>query len=190
MADPDLVKQILRSPEAQRMKRMVTSGFYDRSRIGLWLYEAMGREYEEMGTWAQSLRLEAFPQTCTWSIAIWEWVYGIEPDDALPLSYRRQRIWAKVLQKPPINPARVEEALSLLTGCPVCVTENIAPYTFMVEVDESDTAANHDAVLRTIREIKPSHLTAEVRSVVKHTFEIKSYDAGVWSEYMEEVFTE
>ena len=158
MNKPDL--DIITSPQAERMRTMVTSGFYDRSRIGLWLYEAIGREYDEMAGWADTVHLEAFPQTCTWSIGIWEWIYGIEPDDALPMDFRRGRILSKRLQQPPINPARIEAILSALVGVPVEITEGVSPYTFKVTVDEAGMpATNLSQMYRLLREIKPSHLS-------------------------------
>ncbi|MDR1703940.1 MAG: YmfQ family protein, partial [Clostridiales bacterium] len=160
---PDL--DIIKSPEAERMRQMVTEGFYDRSRIALWMFEVIGREYDDMAVWARTLRNEAFPQTCTWSIAIWEFVYGFEPDDRLTLEYRRWRILSRMFTSLPINPARIESALSDLTGCPVEITENVDPYTFLVRVDESNIynsgLSKYDLseALKLLRDIKQSHLS-------------------------------
>ena len=158
MSKPDL--DIITSPEAQRMLQMVTKGFYDRSRIGLWLFEVIGREYDDIAQWAQELRFEVVPQTCTWSISIWEFVYGIEPDESLPLEFRRQRIIAKKLQRPPINPARIETTLSLLTGDEIRVADPIAPYRFAVEIEaKGQTIDDYKSALAMLRKIKPSHLS-------------------------------
>ena len=89
MSKPDL-DTIIQSPEAETFLGMVTKGFYSNSYTGLWMYEVIGREWDEMRGWAEELQNEIHPQTCTWSVAIWEWVYGIEPDETLPLEYRRQ----------------------------------------------------------------------------------------------------
>lgn len=150
---------IITSPSAKRMLRTVTEGFYDRSRIGLWMFEVIGREYDDMAKWSEELKYEAFPQTATWSISIWEFIYGFEPDDTLPLDFRRGRILSKRLQHPPINPARIEAILSALVGVPVEVIENVAPYTFRVIVDETEIpAVNLNQMFRLLRQIKPSHL--------------------------------
>jgi hypothetical protein len=170
---------------------MVTTGFYDRSRIGLWLFEVMGREYDEMADWAQELRKEAHPQTCTWSIGIWEFIYDIEPDDTLPLEFRRGRILSKRLQHPPINPARIEAALSAITGTPVKITDFVAPYTFMVELDESDVpAVNIDLMYRTLRQMKPSHLSFGIGSIIITEFTVYEYFAGAIGELTREFFYE
>ena len=68
MSKPEL--NIIHSPEAETFLRMVTKGFYDRSYIGLWLFEVMGREWDEMRSWSENLKSEIFVQTCTWSIGI------------------------------------------------------------------------------------------------------------------------
>jgi len=142
------------------MRQMVTAGFYDRSRLALWMFEAIGREYDDMALWARELRYEAFPQTCTWGIEIWEFAYGIETDGSFPLEFRRQRVLSKRLQRPPINPGRIEEALRLLTGCQVKVTENVGPYKVRVEVDGSGGVPyDTNEASRVLRRIKPSHIS-------------------------------
>ncbi len=173
------------------MRQMVTRGFYDRSRIGLWLFEVIGREYDGMADWARNLRLEAFVQTCTWSIHIWEWVYGIEPDDALPLEVRRGRILIKKLERPPINPARIEEILSTLTGVPVAVVENIAPYTFKVELDESASlAVNFSEMFALLRKIKPSHMAFRVHSRIKIGYTATDCVATYAGDYVRDFYSE
>jgi len=160
--DDDLVGKIITSDLARRMLGMVTEEVYDHSRTVLWLFEVIGQEYDEMAAWSQDLRFEAFVQTCSWSISIWEQIYGIVPDDTLDLEFRRQRVMAKRLQWPPINPARIEAILSALTGATVEITEFVAPYTFKVTVSGATlTSADFRRMMRLLRQIKPSHLTTE-----------------------------
>jgi hypothetical protein len=168
------ISDIITSPEAERMRRMVTKDFYDRSRLGLWLYEAIGREWDEMGGWAKELKLEIFPQTCTWSISIWEWVYGFETDDTLQLEYRRQRILAKIIQQSPINPETIRRGVAALTGADVEVHESTVPYTFDVVIHPSENPLNYFEVWRYVREVKPSHLAfhAEIETKIDITVEI------------------
>jgi hypothetical protein len=155
VVNPD-INSIITSPEAERMRRMATKGFYDKSRLGLWLYEAIGREWDEMGEWARGLRHEIFPQACTWSIGIWESAYGFEPGDAMPLERRRQRILAKIQSRPPINPEAIRRGVEAFTGDWARVTENVAPHTFDVAVQS--TRAQFAEVRKYIRDIKPAHL--------------------------------
>jgi uncharacterized protein YmfQ (DUF2313 family) len=155
------------------------------------MFEAIGLEYDDIEEWAQTVRYEAYPQTCTWSIGIWEWVYGIDTDDTLPLDFRRGRIMSKRLQHPPINPARIEAILTALTGVPVTVIENTGPYMFEVILDESQlSAANLTQMYRVLRQIKPSHLSFTASSYIKMEFEVTDYFAEVISEYFKIFYTE
>jgi hypothetical protein len=152
------------------------------------MFEVIGREYDDIGEWTRTLRYEAFPQTATWSIPIWELIYEIEPDDTLSLEYRRGRILSKKLSTAPINPARIEAALSALTGAPVNITENIAPYVFKVEVGKGLTAIDLDLMLRTLRRKKPSHLSFNV--IVKEELWINDYYGIATSKYIREYHIE
>ena len=49
-------QEIIRSPAARRMLEMATAGFYDKSRLALWMFEAIGREYDEMEGWPTTRR--------------------------------------------------------------------------------------------------------------------------------------
>ena len=173
------------------MLNHVTRGFYNRSFHGLWMYEVIGREYDQMEYWAQNIRFEIFPQKCTWSIPIWEWMYGFEPDDTLTLEFRRGRIMSKIFEHPPINPERIAAALSAFTGCPVRITDPIAPYTFRIIMDESETTIfNHPAVLKLLRTIKPSHLSFKYEVFIQRKYFVTDYHAGAFCEYIREYHSE
>ena len=57
MSKPDL-DTIIQSPEAETFLGMVTKGFYSNSYTGLWMYEVIGREWDEMRGWAEELQNE------------------------------------------------------------------------------------------------------------------------------------
>jgi len=188
MNKPDL--NIITSESAERMRQAVTAGFYDRSELALWLFEVMGREYDEMGDWAKDLRKEAFIPTCTWSITIWEELYGIPSDDTLPLQFRRERLMAKELSRPPANPARIEAMLSALTGEDVIINENVAPYTFGVVVGETEkTIYDYRLALRMLRQVKPSHLSFTYQSRVVIIYTSGDYYFGASSDRIIENYT-
>ena len=185
-----LVEQIITSPQALRMRNMVTKGFYDRSFVGLWLYQVIGSEYDDMEEWAKLLRYEAYPQTCTWSIGIWEFISGLEPMENLPedpeqaLQMRRQRLLVKRWTRPSVNPARTEAAVSSLlpSGYDVRVTENVAPHTFRVDIDGVGGSKNiYDFrnIVNLLRSIKQSHLSFQMRNVLTTEFEYIIRAAGV-----------
>ena len=188
----EVALDIVKSPTAVKMLDMVTYGFYDRSRVALWMFEAIGREYDDMEKWTLELRYEIFPQTCTWSIPIWEFVYGFEPDSSKSLEWRRNRIMAHRLSHSPINPARIEAALSALTETPVDITEFVAPYTFRVDIIESEiwdgekSIFDHAEALRLLRRKKPSHLSFSVKSVIESSYTAGFYHAGAIGEKITE----
>lgn len=148
------------SPSGERMLAMVSSGFYDNSRIGQSMFQAMGLEWDEMKTWSTDLHGEMFPQTCTWSVALWEDLYGIASKESLSLVTRRQQIMARALYKAPINPETVRRGVVALTGCEDVVLEDfVAPYTFSVTVNHTANLENMADVWGYIHSIKPSHLS-------------------------------
>lgn len=170
------------------MLQRVTAGFYDDAYIAQWMFEAIGREYDEMFDWAQGLRYEINPQTCTWSIAIWEWVYGFEPDDSLPLELRRQRLLAKIISGAPLNPEVIRRGIAALTGIDlanITVTENVAPYTFRIEFNQVDEVLDQFDVWRYVHRIKPSHLSFEMISYVYRTTDYTTYFNAAAYEYTE-----
>lgn len=164
---------IVKSPEAAIMLGMATKDFYDDAYTALWMFEVIGREYDEMAEWARGLRQEVNPQTCTWSIDIWEWVYGFEPDDSLQPDYRRQRILAHIVGDAPINPEVIRRGVAALTGAKVEVIENTAPYTFEVVISPTGKPLNYIGIWKYIRKIKPSHLAfdalLETRTAIQIT---------------------
>lgn len=164
MSKPDLA--IIHSPEAEAFLRTVTKGFYNRSYIGLWIYEVIGREWDELRLWSEGMRTEIHPQTCTWSIAVWEWVYGFEPDESMALEERRRRILSKVIGAKPINPEVLRRGISVVSGAEAEVTDFIAPYRFGVTLNITNNPIPMERVLRYIYEAKPAHLSVAGVEVV------------------------
>lgn len=160
MPKPDIEK-IIKSPEAETFLRMVTKGFYDNSYSGLWMFEAIGREWDEMRGWAEGLRNEIHPQTCVWSVGIWEWMYGIDGNGDLPLEMRRQRLFAKITGVKPVSLEAVRRGVAAFIGASpsdVEIGDFIAPYRFEVKIHVSPHELPAMEMARYIREIKPSHL--------------------------------
>lgn len=165
MSALDLERQIITSAEAKAFLQMVTEGFYSQSRTGLWIFEVIGREWDELRAWADGMKEEIFPQTCTWSVGIWEWVYGIETDETLDLDYRRQRILARVRLMRPINPETIRRGVASLIGTgteAVEVRDFVGPYRFEVVVHPQETPIPYERIKTYVREIKPSHLAFEL----------------------------
>jgi uncharacterized protein YmfQ (DUF2313 family) len=157
---------IITSPEAARMLGMVTKDFYNESYIALWLFEVTGREYDEMAEWSRGLNTEIFPQTGTWSIGIWEELYGLEQGVHLPLRERQKRILAHIIGEAPINPEVIRSGVAALTDTEVTVAEGIAPYTFSVSINTMGMSPDYQEIWRYVRRIKPSHLSFEMLRMI------------------------
>ena len=57
----------------------------------------------------------------------------------------------------PMNPARMEAIIQTMTGFPARITENVADYTFSVEVFIGSQNFDYDSILKKLKRIKPSH---------------------------------
>ncbi len=163
MSRPEL--DIIRSPSAETFLRMVTQGFYNRSAAALWIYEVIGREWDELRVIVEGIQAETQPQTCTWSIEIWEWMYGIESDESLTLEERRQRVLSKILGVRPINPEVLRRRIEAVSGADAEVTDFTAPYSFRVTLNITNKPIPMERVLQYINAQKPAHLTASVEIV-------------------------
>ena len=169
MSKPEL--DIIHSPEAETFLQMVTKGFYDRSYIGLWIYEVIGREWDELRRWSEGMRTEIHPQTCTWSIAVWEWVYGIEPDENMTLPLRRQRLLQKISGARPVNQDLFRRNIANILSIPiesVTIDELAGPYAFSVSIlnGPDNVLMSCGPVLSFIRKVKPAHLTLTLHNII------------------------
>lgn len=151
-------------PENHVSKRMISrvSPIYERSYVAKWLYEVMGREVDDAETRFSELREQANPETATWGLCYWEQRYGIEVDESRSLAARRAAVISKRGTRAPMNPARIEEILSSMSGRKIRVEENVAPYTFRVYVENGEGFVDYDAIVRKLKKVKPSHLAFEV----------------------------
>lgn len=144
------------SPTALRMMSRI-SPIYDRSYVGKWIFQVMGLEMDEVRLRFGELPAQAFPETATWGLMYWELRYGITGTAGKDIALRRQEVLSRRGARAPLNPKKVEAILSALTGREVIVTEDVAPYTFAVEVLDGDSGFDFAAVIRRIKQIKPSH---------------------------------
>lgn len=148
------------SDSARKMLGSVTQGFYDNSYVAKWLYEVMGREMDDAGIKFSELLQQIFPETATWGILYHEQRYGILFNPALSLEERRANVIRFRDVRAPMNPAKLEQVISDITGAEVQVIEHYAKYTFLVSfvLDESEWG-KLDQVKETVCFMKPSHLS-------------------------------
>ncbi len=151
------------SPSAVRMLSRI-SPIYDKSYVGKWIFEVMGLEMDDVRLRFDELKAQAFPETATWGLVYWEQRYGITGDRNALLEERRRRVIAARSTRSPMNPARVEQIIEGMTGRETTVEEDVAPYTFSVEIEGADSGVDLDAVIARLKKIKPSHQTYELRA--------------------------
>lgn len=58
------------SDSANRMLTYVTKGWYDKSYVGKWIYEVMGRELDLATVHIEELPYQMFIDTATWGLNI------------------------------------------------------------------------------------------------------------------------
>lgn len=144
------------NPTALRMMSRI-SPVYEKSYVGKWIFEVMGMDMDDVRLRFEELRAQAFPETATWGLMYWEQRYGLPIGEGFDFEARRRPILARRRAHGPLNPKRVESILADLTGRDVTVTENVADYTFRVEIGPGDNPLDIAEAMRKIKRIKPSH---------------------------------
>lgn len=155
MSDFD-IEHFPTSPTALRMMSRI-SPIYDRSYVGKWIFQVMGLDMDDVRLRFEELRLQAFPETATWGLTYWEQRYGITPSSTQTLEERRRAVLLKRNSREPMNPAKIEHIIQTMTGMTAMVTENVADYTFAVEIFSDGSPIDFDAVFSKLKRIKPSH---------------------------------
>lgn len=154
------------SETALRMMERI-SPIYEKSYVGKWIFQVMGLELDEVRLRFSELAAQAFPETATWSLAYWEQRYGLPVSEGKDIYLRRQAILSRQRDGAPLNPKRMEAILSALTGREVVITEDMAPYTFAVEIMDGDSAFDYAETVKRIKTTKPSHQAFTVQLTLK-----------------------
>lgn len=180
MSDNFDIEKFPTSPTALRMLSRI-SPIYDRSYVGKWIFQVMGLDFDDVRLRFEELRLQAFPETATWGLTYWEQRYGITPSSGQTIEERRRPVILKRNAREPMNPAKVEYIIQTMTGFRAKVTENVADYTFSVEIFSDGSEFDFDAVFSKLKRIKPSHqrmimyLTTDVGIQIKPKREAYTY---------------
>lgn len=127
----NLREEIITSESAKRMVSRV-SPIYDDAYVGLWVFQAIGIEYDKLWAILDSMPDQLFPESATWSIGLWEQRYGISTDESLNIDERRQAVIEMRAIPSPLTPARMEAYLKAMTGRVCHIEDYVAPYTFGV----------------------------------------------------------
>lgn len=124
------------------------------------LMDALGGQMQQLCVWAEGLRVQAMPQTASWSLPLWEAEYSLRAGD-MDLTARRAQLLSRVRAFAAANPWAVCQRASAAAGFPVRAVENTAPNTFTLYV--SNYIVDEAALRAAVDEIKPAHLVYRVR---------------------------
>lgn len=170
--------EILKSPEAQKIIDYVTPK-YGNSYVGLWIFQVIGTELDDMRIWTDEMRNQITPSKATWGLYYFQQDYGLNlderllaiapgiPEEELPpetqeiIIQSRQEIITKIRERSPANPTNIANIISGLTGRNIKIIENTAINTFDLIILAGANAYNIQAVYRKMQQIKPAHLTVE-----------------------------
>lgn len=168
MERTELINQIITSPEAERILDFV-SPIYGKSYVGLWLFEVIGRELDDMYHWAVGFADQTVPNRATWSLPYWEAEYGITPDPNDTIEERRAAILQKIMYRGPMNPKKLASIVAVAAGVPTDIEENTGKNKFTVILRDlpinrlTGAVKSVYAARRTVDEAKPAHLIYDMR---------------------------
>lgn len=182
----DLKDSILKSPTGQRMLSRV-SPIYDNSYVGLWLFEAIGQEYDELWQIMDEFPLQLFPETATWSLGLWERRYGLSVPSASSIEERRMNIKIKRDARPPMNPARIKSIAETITGGEVEILENYKPFCFRLTISDN---AQVDRLEEVINTYKPAHMSCDIIRAFELGGDTTNYYGGALGTSILFVFSE
>lgn len=169
MADDESRKKfdIEKFPESEAAKRMVsyvTCNWYEKSYIGKWVYEVMGREIDAYQQVIDELPYQFFIDTATWGLRYHEIKYGLTIREDLSYDERRARIKVVRDTRYSITPWKMEYLVQMAYGITIHVHDCNEPgwedafeHPNIFEVDvEGDGAYK---VIKYIKKLKQSHTT-------------------------------
>lgn len=156
MSDFDIEKFPI-SETAKRMLRRV-SPIYDRSYVGKWLYEVMGREWDSVWDCIKTMPDQVFTSTVTWGIEYQEDKYSLPHDDTLSLDERRARLCRKRNDAAPVSPWAIESYIKNAWDMDVDIDETHANGVIGVNILQDDRNQLRK-MLQDLKAIKPSHLS-------------------------------
>lgn len=142
------------------------SPIYNNSVIMKSLYEAIGKEYDNIDDQIEDVKLQLFPQTATWGLKYWEERTGLPINIDEPIQSRRNKVIAKLQSRHIMNPKRMAMVLQKYTGADIKVIENTAPYTFEIDlIGRTTFPKSLEELYKTVKKIKPSHLAVNYKLI-------------------------
>lgn len=168
------------SESAKRQLRYITSGFYDNSYVGKWLFQVMGQEYDDARMLISELLLQMFPETATWGLMYHEVKWGLPVRENLSYEERRRLIYAKRDYRAPMTPYRMEKYLEDVTGFEVHIADvhDLGEYGFSPPHPNvfkayfiGDGTLDSKLVHKILNRLKQSHTTYTVNDRIYAVFD-------------------
>lgn len=98
-------------------------------------------------------------QTATWSLPIWEYLYGVDTDTTRSLEFRRACILSKLRGNGTATLEMMKNVAKSFCNSDVEIIEYNDEFRFEIRFDGTTSAIeNKDGFLKAIRELKPAHL--------------------------------
>lgn len=161
MYETELMRKILKSDMAQKMAQEI-SPRYGEAYVFLWLLETIGAEVGDVDKWCEEYQLQVVPQTATWALEYYEKEFNIIPDPTWSFERRRQTIINKMRNRGPMNPARLADIISAVTGTDVRIVENTGKNRFAVYITATPDMVDEKAVNSAIKKAKPVQLIYDI----------------------------
>ena len=127
-------------------------------------------------------------QTATWSLPLWENLYGVETDTTRSIEFRRACILSKLRGNATATIEMIRNVAKSFCNSDVEVIEYNDEYRFEIKFDgTASTIENKDGFLKAIREMKPAHLNETLIEMTSLPFHVY-YGAAIGS-YKQEVIS-
>lgn len=136
-------------------------GYYRNSKHYLAHNNAKGGEFDIIRAIIDDMMNQFNPQTATWGLKLWEEFLNLDGENK-GIEERRNQIILKTLTSY-ITPISLERLLKGIVKTDVWVTNNVAPYTFSVEIStDNNVTVNLGNVIKVVEEVKPAHMAYEM----------------------------
>lgn len=155
------------SSSALRMLDDVSTGFYENSYVGKWMFQVMGLEYDDAFRLVEELPKQFFPETATWGLKYHEMKWQLPVRENLGFEERRRLIYRKRDYRAPMTPYRMETIVRNVTGLNVYIADchdpgkfgfsPEHPNIFRVDIEGGATLDVIIKALKLLNEIKQSH---------------------------------
>lgn len=163
---------MLTSPSGTRMLGYWPLVYRD-SRILHAVYQANGKEIDDLDDLTEEVRLQLHPRTATWGLKIWEEALGFPVIESQPLELRRAKVESRLLTQFPMTTDKMKQIVNQFIPSRIA-TIDVFPsrYSFQVKVPISDIGWFSE-MREAVDYAKPAHLTFIFAPLSQEVMEIK-----------------